>query len=133
MSQSDPELGYERREEWARKSFRELAWTNLFKIGWAGGGNPGAEMRSFLRSFGFLLDEIKKVIKPSVVVFSTGRNYDPYLREALGEGIVIEPDPVEPYIGKISGGFGCRGYRTPHFQRLTNAELYRLCSLLCGA
>lgn len=125
----DAALPFVRREDWARACFGQIAWTNVFKIGGSCGGNPPSEMRELLLSnFSFLGDEIE-IIKPRIVVFSTGSGYDQILSRSVGMEVDLEPDRNAPEIAALRTRTGRLGYRTPHFQRLRNQDLDRLCAL----
>lgn len=125
----EPTLAYERREDWAQQCFRQLAWTNVFKVGGCEGGNPNHAMcEHLLQHFNTLPDEME-IIHPHVVVFSTGTSYDRHLRISLDVGL----EGLGGHRMAIVRGlppFVSLGVRTCHFQRLTNQALDRLCTLI---
>jgi hypothetical protein len=115
----------------ARECFTGIAWTNLFKVGMEK-GNPDSTMRQFLlRSFDTLGDEIN-LIRPDVVVFSTGRSYDAFLQDSSARVKVLER---EDRVSKVSGlpPFVECAIRTPHFQSVPNNELSRIAELMARA
>lgn len=72
---NDPSLECPRDPKLAREYFTGIALTNLLKVGMEA-GNPDDTMRQLLlRNFDTLAGEID-LIRPDVVVFSTGPSYD---------------------------------------------------------
>jgi hypothetical protein len=103
----------ERNSNDADKCFRSIVWTNVFKIGMHGKGNPDSRMEKFLsrgRIGGLLADEIT-LLKPDLVLFFTGPNYDPVLEQML-PGVEIKN---QGRIAKIDWPkVKFNGFRTDH-------------------
>jgi len=105
--------------------FQSIAWTNVFKIGMVE-GNPDSKMIKFLlKNFNTLREEIE-YLKPDLIIFSTGKSYDKYLREALE---IETPDDIEETEGVKRLGDVYNSalvLRTKHFQAIRNEELEKI-------
>lgn len=120
------DLSYEREADQARRCFATIAWTNLFKVGTVAGNPDGRMAELLLTHLNTLPDEIR-ILRPRVVVFSTGSTYDYWLSRSL----VVFGAKVEVPSERISAVSGLPGVkcalRTPHFQACTTEEFDELC------
>ncbi|MGE5675899.1 MAG: uracil-DNA glycosylase family protein [Mycobacterium leprae] len=104
----------------SERTFRSIAWTNLFKIGLRD-DNPDESMTSLLKSQANWLERELELLKPGLVLFSTGTAYDHHLTSML-------PFRWGPESGKVTRLY-LNGqetpviYRTPHLQALTRDEM----------
>lgn len=124
-------LGYQevrtRDEHRADDCFDSIAWSNVYKVGAAdghGAGLPLPAMREWLsnNSVGWIQRELE-ILRPRVVVFSTGPWVDAELRRIFGDGCLS--DPIQGgNVARVGGiPYGGIGFRTTHFQRLSNRDL----------
>ena len=60
-----------------------IVWNNINKVGRLGKGNVKAIDEIQFKSFRVVADEIR-ILKPKILVFLTGRNYDHFIQEQVG-------------------------------------------------
>lgn len=66
-------------------------WNNISKIGNDGRGMPSREIRALERNhFNVFLDEFK-ILKPDVVIFTTGSTRDSFIEHHFGKGVQLYP------------------------------------------
>lgn len=118
---------YRREEEIANNVFSSFAWTNVFKIG-GSEGNPDYSMIEILTTSFNTLEEEIELLNPHLIIFSTGKAYDIYLREIFNSFLKFNyvSDGIEEIIG-LPNKF--KAYRTVHFQVLYNTQLCQLCKV----
>jgi hypothetical protein len=122
-------LKFKREAEPAKKIFRSIAWSNVFKIGALKKregesdprrqGNPYRALIEAQSGFGLLKKEID-LIKPKTILFSTGIDYDRYLKEALPEVDFVDVGLDDIGLREVTG-LGCLAFRTHHVQARTYA------------
>ena len=125
---NDPSLACHRDPELAKECFLGVAWTNVFKVGMKV-GNPDDTMRQLLlRNFDTLAGEID-LIRPDVVVFSTGPSYDYFLQQSSLRAKVVHPKERVSDVSDLPPFIKC-AIRTPHFRVLTNSGLPMIARLM---
>ncbi|MGH9325808.1 MAG: hypothetical protein ACRD2B_03855 [Terriglobia bacterium] len=128
---SQADLEYQREATRAQRCFGEIAWTNLFKVG-TSTGNPDSRMSELLLECLNTLPDEMQMLKPRIVIFSTGSTYDHFLSRAFSETLIIErPRERFSLVGGLAG-VAC-ALRTPHFQACTNGEFNELCRTVTAA
>jgi hypothetical protein len=107
------QLNHAQSKERGGRCFRGIAWTNVFKIGGAS-GNPDPAMRRFLCEGDFrgLLKEELDILRPDIVLFSTGPSYDDFLGD-MGLHVAEATDNIALVTNLGSKGVGFRSF---HFQ-----------------
>ena len=111
--------------------FESIAWTNIFKIS-AIEGNPPKELINIIKNLCIeaLYKEIE-VLQPNIILFSTGKSYDCYLKEFLNISDSDIDSNKEITSIKIKDFDGV-AFRTTHFQALRNSKLEELYNTLKG-
>ncbi|KUJ75023.1 hypothetical protein AVO42_06595 [Thiomicrospira sp. XS5] len=66
-------------------------WNNISKIGNNGRGKPHKSIRSLERTHFNIVKEEFRILKPDIVIFTTGSSRDPYIRHHFGEGVKFIP------------------------------------------
>jgi hypothetical protein len=103
-----------KRAFWNRKNFRyfeeklttyfsnkdvSFIWNNISKIGSNGRGIPSSSIKKLERScFNIFLSEFK-ILKPDIVIFTTGSSRDSYIKHHFGSDVSFEPK-----LSLINGG-----------------------------
>jgi len=66
-------------------------WNNISKIGNDGRGKPNDEIKQLERSYFDILKAEFKVLKPDIVIFTTGSSRDSYIRYHFGSEVIFTP------------------------------------------
>ena len=123
-------LEFKRDAEPAKRIFRSIAWSNVFKIGALKKrkedrdprrqGNPYRALIEAQSGFGILKKEID-LIKPKTILFSTGAGYDRHLKEALPESDIVDVGLDGIGLREVTG-LGCLAFRTHHVEARSYAK-----------
>lgn len=108
--------------------FSSIAWTELFKIGGVKEGDvtgrPDKTMCKFLINNFMTLQEEISYLKPDLILFMTGNEYERYLEQVYPDW---KPSVVKGTCAKIEGVYdNAIVIRTRHFQGMTIDELSEL-------
>ena len=62
-----------------------LVWNNIIKIGKEGIGHPGSNIYRIEREYFSVIKDELKILKPNLVLFFTGHDYDDVIKDNFGE------------------------------------------------
>lgn len=68
-----------------------FVWNNISKIGNAGRGKPNKEIRLLEKNYFNVLRDEFKVLKPDIVIFTTGMSRDSYIKHHFGNDVQFLP------------------------------------------
>jgi hypothetical protein len=110
--------------------FHSIAWTNVFKIGTrydtcCKGAPDDVMIDCLLNNFNTLPNEITLLKpKPNLIIFSTGKPYDKYLKKIFPEMTITD---IMDGVAKLENVYDdALVVRTKHFQALSNDEVEEL-------
>lgn len=66
-------------------------WNNISKIGNAGRGKPQKEIKRLERGYFNILKDEFEILKPDIVIFTTGSSRDSYIRYHFGSDVIFKP------------------------------------------
>lgn len=114
----------------------EIIWNNIYKIGnkEKGKNRPTDVIRSFENEHFNVIEEEINILKPDIIIFFTGPNYEKRVEKifSITSSIPLVSSINERELAKFQLSNGITAYRTYHPAYLKRTHKQQYCDYICG-